>query len=219
MKEVSLSKALQINGWLIFYSLIICYALYQFGVNNRLFTRELIFRSYQELLPEETITGLLQFRDRFEWAGYVLLVFSIPVKAGYAAICVNTGTLLAGYDLRFRDIFKIVLLGEFIFLLAAGIQFFWLTEVVRPETLQAARGGYPLSVLSLLSKEAVPEWLYPPLMKLNLFEAGYVILISLGLKEYLDRSFKRVFAVVFLSYEMGALLIIVLVMFLSLQVG
>lgn len=219
MKSIPVSKAVQINGWIIFYCLVISYALYQFGMNNLLFTRELVFRSYQELLPQETITALMQFRDRFEWLGYLLLVASIPLKAGYAAVCVNTGTLLAGYDLRFKHIFKVALLGEFVFLLAAGIQFLWLTEIVRPDTLQEAQGFYPLSMLSLLSREAVPEWLHSPLIKLNLFEAGYVAIVTAGLKEYVNKSFKKLLPVVLLSYGMGALLIIVLVMFFSLQVG
>ncbi|MEJ2050900.1 MAG: hypothetical protein P8Y60_13880 [Calditrichota bacterium] len=219
MKQNLFHKAVRTNGWMLFYLLVVCYAIYQFGLNNMVFTKSLIFRTYQDLLPENTIMSLLQFREQFEWTGYLLLLLFIPLKAGYAAVCVNTGTLLAGYDVGYKQVFKTVLIGEFIFLLAAGIHIIWLTEIIRPKTLQEAQGFYPLSLLTLFPVDNIPEWLYSPLTKINLFELGYVSVITLALQEYLRKRFMQVFPVVILSYGMGALLIIILFMFLSLQVG
>ncbi len=217
MNNTAVSRIAGIDGWILFYILLVMYALYQFGMNNALVTEEFILRSYEDILPEKTLTGLVRFRQRFEWVGYVLLFITIPLKVGYSAICINTGTLLAGYDVRFRRIFKAGLFGEFVFLFATGVQFTWILTVLRPEIIQDLEGFFPLSVLGLLNSESLPGWLHLPLQKLNLFELLYVVVVSGILKEYLRADFRKVFPIVAISYGFGVMLMIAVAMFLTLQ--
>ncbi|HKJ67937.1 MAG TPA: hypothetical protein VKA68_08265 [bacterium] len=202
---------------MLFYILLIMYALYQFGMNNALLTKDFIVRSYEELLPANTLTGFIHFRERFEWAGYVIMFSMIPIKVSYSAICINTGTLLAGYDVRFTRIFKAGLFGEFVFLFATLFQFAWILTVLRPEVIQDLEGFYPLSLLGLLNSESVPGWIHLPLQKLNLFELGYVVVVSEILKVYTRTDFRKIFIIVAISYGFGLLLLIAVAMFLTLQ--
>lgn len=217
MKSTVISRVTNIDGWILFYILLVMYALYQFAMNNALVTEEFILRSYEDLLPAETLTGLMHFRQRFEWAGYVLVFITIPIKVGYSAICINTGTLLAGYDVRFKRIFKAGLYGEFVFLFATFVQFTWILTVLRPEIIQDLEGFYPLSVLGLLYSESLPVWLHLPLQKLNLFELTYVLVVTGILKEYLRADFRKVLSIVAVSYGFGVLLIIAVAMFFTIQ--
>ncbi len=214
-----MKKFIQIDGWYLFYVLVLFYALYQFALNNFLFTSDLVYQSYEEMLPLDSINSLVEFRERFFWVGYLLIFLSIPLKAGYTAACVNTGTILAGFDFRYKDIFKSALIAEYVFVFAAIIQFSWTLIMIRPETIQETATFYPLSLAGLLSPQEIPAWLQNPLQRINLFEVVYAFILTGILREFPESKGRPVAGTAIVSYIVGSLLVIVLMTFLSIQTG
>jgi len=214
-----MKKFMQIDGWYLFYILVLFYAFYQFAMNNLLFTSDLVFRSYEEMLPLETINSIIEFREQFFWVGYLLIFLSIPLKVGYTAACVNTGTILAGFDFRYRDIFKSALIAEYVFVAAAIIQMGWTLIVIHPETIQETTTFYPLSLAGLFVLNEIPSWLQTPLQRINLFEIAYVFLLIKMLGVFPESRGRSTAGSVVIAYIVGSLFVIVLATFISIQAG
>ena len=102
---------------------------------------------------------------------------------------------------------------------AAVLQGTWLHSVVQPETIQEIAQFAPMSLFSLFASETLPAYLDMPLKKCNIFEVGYIVVIFMFLRFYIQGREPKLMRTVFLSYAFGTLLIILLVLFITLQVS
>lgn len=204
--------------YLLFGIVLGLYLVQALYVNHVLLSDGMFYRTFEAQLAASHIDAMLEVRQRYVWVSYLVMPLYLLLKIGFTAFCLFLGALLADYDLRFSDAFKVGLVAEGIFVVAAYAKAAWLS-VSPVETIQALGAFYPLSLLSVLGPEAVAPWLHYPLQLANPFEVGYWLLLAAGLCGVLRQRFRRMLGLVVTSYGAGLAIYVAAVVFLSLNLS
>lgn len=185
-----------------------------------IYNESLYYRSYSGTLPQQTIEGILGFKSRFWWTGYLFTPIVLLLKFLFASICVSIGAVMAIIDIKFKDVFKAAILAEVVFIVAQVIFLLSLYLNLEYVTIRNIAGYFPLSALSFIGVENVhAQWAIYPLQTANLFEVIYVIVLSWLLSKQWKKDIFESLNIVIPSYGLGLLLWIVLVVFLTLQIS
>jgi hypothetical protein len=124
------------------------------------------------------------------------------------------GLYLGKYEIRYRQVFGIVLISEFIFFIPLLIKIVWFSY--HPVSMEAVRLFAPLSLFSLFDPESIQEWLFYPFKVFNLFEVVYWIFLAFLLAKYLKSSIDAMLKIVLGYYVSFLFCWVVFVMFISL---
>jgi len=100
----------------LFLLLILIVSLTLFISQNYILTNEVISEALQLQLSLDRIQQLLDFRDQWAWVNYVALPIIYLIKFGLVSLWILYGTVLFGYKVSFKDIFHVVLVAEFVWL-------------------------------------------------------------------------------------------------------
>lgn len=209
----------EINHPLDYYvlSLLIILYLVLFYLSEEFIYKDTFyFYSLSDTLNSKTIESILDSQSRFRWIGYLAIPITLLFKFTFATICISVGSLLVDIKIKFKQLFRIVILSEMVFIVAefsfTAILFLNVNEL----TIQNVQGFFPLSAISLIGIENVnAQWAIYPLQIANLFEVFYVIMISWLLSRKWERDFFQSLNIVVPSYGLGLLLWITLVSFLT----
>jgi hypothetical protein len=160
----------------------------------------LYFEFYGDQLAYERIVELIDQQKKWEWLGYVILPFIYLAKFFITSSFLLTGIFIAGYKVTFREIFKVVIQAEFVFLTPMLLKLIWFGFFFRDYTLEDLMGFAPLSLISLLDSSTIRQWFIPLLSSINLFEFAYWGLLSYGIYKLINRSYTSSFGLVAASY-------------------
>jgi hypothetical protein len=191
------------------------YGLINFLTARYVLTDNIYFQSFGDQLTFDRISQLIEQRRKWEWLGYVLFLLVILIKVYYASACIFIAALLANVPIRWKDILRVVVTCEIVFVLASVIRLgFFL--IYPPADMQALGNFSPLSI-SMLLGSGVPKYLLYALQTVNLFELAYCLMLAAGLMYYTKRTFTYCLAWVGRSYVPGLLIWVIFATFLSVQ--
>lgn len=207
------------KSWPIFLFLIIGYNLVVILSNKYILTEDLYYYSLGEQLTLDKIEQLFFLKSKFEWLNYVFVSLSLIIKLILIAIVLYTGVLLSSLTVKFKNLFRIVLQTEFLFLFAIFIRFYWIYFFI--DDLSLTKLGYfqPLSIINFLKTEEIAAFLVYPLQLVNLFEIGYWFLLAYLLMNLIKKSFWKSFEFVLSTYGVALIIWVVFVVFLTLNFG
>ncbi|WP_141239944.1 hypothetical protein [Aliifodinibius salipaludis] len=188
-------------------------------IDQYIFGKEVYIRSFSDQLTQESLEAMLGFQERYWWFGYVFTPLLLLIKLSFATVCISIGTVLSNVEFHFKNIFKVVLLAEVVFIVAQTLYLVNLSFHLDTLTLETASNYYPLTILSYFGTENVVQWLQYPLQTLNLFEVAYIVVISWLLSKQWKEDFAESMLVVLPSYATGLILWLVFVAFITLQVS
>ena len=172
--------------------------------------------------PNQVVQTYMESQKKWWWVSYVATPLLIGIKVLLVAFCLNFIKLfdLEGLEkVEFKDFLFIVLLAEFIFIIAGFykfVNFYWLQTDYTLEDLQTY---YPISLINLREYISTEKWLAYPLQLVNLFELFYWGFLAWGITELSDNKVKlgKSFGLVALTYGVGLLFWVGVVSFLILN--
>lgn len=211
------SRLLNINGYFIFFTVTLLSCVNIYLGNELLFTKKIYYQTFGEQVALERIDRYFEFRDQMGWLAYVFAPLMLILKAGYTAVCIDIGMLFTKHEItiKFKKLFKIALLAELIFMVAAYAKTAWIVYVADVNTLQDIQKFYPLSLINFVND--MPDWMSYPLLTVNLFEVFYITAIAAGVASMMNQGFKNAFMLTLFSYGTGLLLWAVFVVFLTIN--
>lgn len=201
---------LQIFALLLTLYLILNYISLSFLINE-----EIYYNSFSSILPLEEISRIVSFQNKYGWISYPIQLITIIVKTCFTAICLYIGFLFSEHKTKFKDIYKVVLIAEFVFVLYAMIKL-GLLLLKDFSTLEQIEAFWPLSLFSLFKDQTVPAWLLYPLYTANIAEIAYWIVLAFGLSSLKKTKFLQSLRTVLSSYGGGLLLWVVFLVFMQL---
>ncbi|MEL6560774.1 MAG: hypothetical protein AAFQ94_21450 [Bacteroidota bacterium] len=157
------------------------------------------------------IDGLAAFEilnDRGE-SGVINLIFglqyfSVPIfylwKFSVTTVFIWISSFFFGYRLLYKQIWKLVMLMELIFIFPEIIKIFWFIGDTSNVDYWEIKAFYPLSVLSFLDFETIAERWHYPLKAINLFEILYWFLLLFGIHALANKKIKIARWIVILGY-------------------
>jgi hypothetical protein len=188
--------------------------LFTFSTNYLFVSEGLYIQTFEKQIAIERITKMIEVSQKWQWLAYVFTPMVIIFRVGFTATCLYTGLFVAELKVRFRDLFKVAVLADFVFV-AAGIAklliLIFFKEVNTLDDLQFQ----PLSLMQLFDKSSVDAMLVYPLSLLNVFEVLYWLALAWLLTEVVEQPLGSTLKTVASSYGSGLLLWVLFVMFLT----
>ncbi|MCT2407386.1 hypothetical protein NZD88_07500 [Chryseobacterium antibioticum] len=195
---------------ILFFILILLYFTLTFLDKNFISTSSKIFDFLSKDYPSEMVQNYMESQKKWWWVSYATIPLLIGIKILLVTFCLNFIKLfdLPGLEkVKFSDIITLVLIAEFVFIIAGFykfVNFYWIDTDYTLENLQTY---YPISLLNIKEYISAEKWLAYPLQLVNLFELFYWGILAWGIWELSEQkiSFKKSFGLTTITYGIGLL--------------
>ncbi|MBK6265871.1 hypothetical protein JKA74_12575 [Marivirga sp. S37H4] len=141
------------------------------------------------------------------------------IKFSLISFWILCGTILFGYKVTFKSIFKVIIGAEFVWLLPSLLLIIWFGIFDTNYSFNDIQYFAPLSLLSLFEATTIESWLIFPLKSLNLFEALYLLILALGIKKILKMDYDSALSFTLPVYGSALIVWILFITFLSINLG
>ena len=219
MKFLFKHKVKKIFSLIIFSSLILLIFLDKTYIS----TDSKIFDFLAKDYPSSVVQSYMESQKKWWWVSYVITPIMIGIKVLLVAFCLNFVKIISEKleDVKFRDILTVVLIAEFVFIIAGFYKFFNFYLIDTDYTLETLQTYYPLSLINYKEAISTEKWLAYPLQLANVFELMYWGVLAWGIWQLADKkiSYQRSLGYVALTYGVGLLFWVGVVCFLILSVS
>ena len=211
------------KNFLFYIALISIYIL--LIILNRIYiqTDSKMFDFLAKDYPSSVVQNYMDSQKKWWWVSYAVTPVLIGIKVLLVAFCLNFVKIISEKleDVQFRDILTVVLIAEFVFIIAGFYKFFNFYLVDTDYTLETLQTYYPLSLINFKEAISTEKWLAYPLQLANVFELMYWGVLAWGIWQLADKkiSYQRSLGYVALTYGVGLLFWVGVVCFLILSVS
>ena len=209
-----------------YFLCILCISIYFFLVyldKSYISTDSKIFDFLAKDYPSSVVQNYMESQKKWWWVSYAVTPVLIGIKVLLVAFCLNFVKIISEKleDVKFRDILTVVLIAEFVFVIAGFYKFFNFYLIDTDYTLETLQTYYPLSLINYKEAISTEKWLAYPLQLLNVFEIMYWGVLAWGIWQLADKkiSYQRSLGYVALTYGVGLLFWVGVVCFLILSVS
>jgi hypothetical protein len=197
--------------------ILLLYILINIILSWYIISDELYYQSFDEQLRTDLISKIINFKNKWDWIGFLVTPLLIFLKVLFVAACLAVGNFVLDLKLKFKQLFRIAILAETIFLVASFVRIVWFLLFPDNLSLEYIQSFYPLSLLNLVVIKNIPQYLIYPLQLINVFELLYWIVLAYLIGIYTNKSFDKSFGFVAKTYGVGLFAWVVLVVFLSIN--
>lgn len=179
------------KNFILFISIVLCYFLLTYLDNTFITTSSKIIDFLAKDYPNEVIQNYIESQKKWWWVSYATTPLFIGIKVLLVASCINFIKILdlPGLDnIKFLDLLRLVLIAEFVFIIAGFykfVNFYWINTDYTLEDLQTY---YPISLINLREYISTEKWLAYPLQLVNLFELFYWGILAWGIWELSEQK-------------------------------
>lgn len=213
-----LKKTININGWGFYLSITAINLLLAFSLGYLFCNDNLYYQSFENQFSIERIDRIIKVSNKWQWLGYILIPIIIIIQTSYTAVCLYTGFFLTNLKVRFKDLFKVALLANIIFVLAGLVKLVILIFFKEVNTLSDLQ-FQPLSLMELFDKDTIDSMFIYPLSLISVFELLYWLSIAWLLTGVVEKPLGSTLKTVASSYGTGLLLWVLFVMFLTVNLS
>ena len=211
------------NNLLLSLTIIFFYLILTFVDKTFIVSESKIFDYLANKYPSSVVQNYMESQKKWWWVSYAVTPVLIGIKVLLVAFCLNFVKIISEKleDVKFRDILTVVLIAEFVFIIAGFYKFFNFYLIDTDYTLETLQTYYPLSLINYKEAISTEKWLAYPLQLVNVFELMYWGVLAWGIWQLADNkiSYLRSFGYVALTYGIGLLFWVGVVCFLILSVS
>ena len=211
------------NNLLLSLTIIFFYLILTFVDKTFIVSESKIFDYLANKYPSSVVQNYMESQKKWWWVSYVTTPVLIGIKVLLVAFCLNFVKIISEKleDVKFRDILTVVLIAEFVFIIAGFYKFFNFYLIDTDYTLETLQTYYPLSLINYKEAISTEKWLAYPLQLANVFELMYWGVLAWGIWQLADKkiSYQRSLGYVALTYGIGLLFWVGVVCFLILSVS
>ena len=211
------------NNLLLSLTIIFFYLILTFVDKTFIVSESKIFDYLANKYPSSVVQNYMESQKKWWWVSYAVTPVLIGIKVLLVAFCLNFVKIISEKleDVKFRDILTVVLIAEFVFIIAGFYKFFNFYLIDTDYTLETLQTYYPLSLINYKEAISTEKWLAYPLQLANVFELMYWGVLAWGIWELADKkiSYQRSLGYVALTYGVGLLFWVGVVCFLILSVS
>ena len=138
------------KNFLLSIGIVLCYLFLNYLDKNYTTTDSKIFDFLAKDYPSSVVQNYMESQKKWWWVSYVTTPVLIGIKVLLVAFCLNFVKIISEKleDVKFRDILTVVLIAEFVFIIAGFYKFFNLSLIATHYTLAALRTYDPPPVIS-----------------------------------------------------------------------
>jgi hypothetical protein len=200
----------------IIYALL--YGCINWLTNTAIYTDAFYYSSFGNQLKTERVTDIIGMVRKSQAWSYILLPLILILKWLLIAGIIHAGLIFFNQKISFADCYKVTMIAELATLAGACIKLIHFL-IYKPQSSQEFQFFYPLSVTRFLNQSQVPTYLIYPLQQLNFIEIVYWLLITLGIKVHIQKTFSQSFKITASSYGVALAVWVLSIMFIQLQLS
>lgn len=213
-----MNRFLKLNNSIYFWTLCIICCLFTFASRRFLYTDQLYYSTFGEQFTSEQIQKVIVSKNE-TWkqiTGYCLIPVIIIIRIFYTSFCLYIGNLVNESKWKFHSVYTVSLKADIVFCLCQIVTFYYYAVSNDFNTLEDLSINFT-SLLKVVGKANIPNWLVLAYNSINLFELLYVILLVVLLKVSFQLSYVKSAIFILLTYCIGNYLYIVGMTFLYLN--
>ncbi len=176
-----LRRPWQIRGWHLFLLLLFCEAGMTWYFQTQVLTRDVYHSLLGEQLEIERIDALFDLFKRMSVWGYATLPLVLWLRIAFVAFLLQLPLVFRFIDIRFTDLFRIVLMASLLLVLLESSRLVHLSAIASGAITKADLSWIPLSVTSMLDLAGKSSAIQGFFSHFNLFELGWLAIIYAGL--------------------------------------
>lgn len=205
----------KMNTWVAFILLGCIYIITQFIQQRYIFVDAVYYNSFGEQMTSQRITEWVATQEKMGWLSLGLIPLILFFQILMTAICLSVGAVVMEYKITFQQFFKVATKATIIFGISKIVYTFILLFMDISTFDDVLKADY-FSLLGIAKNLGYPEWLLYPFSVINVFELCFVVLLSFGVNIFLKKGLIKVFQFIVLSYGLGLLAWMLLVVFFQL---
>ena len=203
----------------IFFIIIVLYILTIYLDITFISTESKMLDFLAKDYPSSVVQNYIESQKKWWWVSYTIIPIIIGLKVLLISFCLNFIKIIDmdnAEKIKFSNIMYIVLLAEFVFVIAGFYKFFNFYLIDTDYTLEDLQTYYPISLLNIREYISMEKWAAYPLQIANLFEVFYWGILVWGVRELFDNkiSYIRSLGYVAMTYGIGLLFWIGIICFL-----
>lgn len=203
------------NSIIIFSILATIYLIAFYFINTYVLKDIFYFNYLKNVYSENLIYNIIENSKKINYISYFIYPIILFVKIMLTSIIIYIGVNIFEIKIIIKDCFKISLISEFILSIYAVFKTLYL-YIYPPYNLIEIQNFNPFGLSVFFINKSIPKYLLYPLQQLNLFELGYWLLLSYGIKTLGNVEFKKALKVTTLSYGVGLGIWCIFVVFIQL---
>jgi hypothetical protein len=210
------------KNYLNFILLALLSLLFTYEFNVFIQTDALIVQNLSEKYTQEIIAAQLNLRHQWGWVVYIFIPIFLLLTTWLIALIILLVIELYYLNekrpnVKFKDTWRIVLIAQWTTVASIFVKVFWFGFYQTQFTIDELQSFSPLSLINLFDRKTLDVWLTYPIQLFNVFELAYWIILVIGIKKLLKRSWLKSIEMVFLSYGLALIVWVVVIMFISLN--
>ncbi|ELR69720.1 hypothetical protein C900_04697 [Fulvivirga imtechensis AK7] len=210
---------MKLNTFYLFGLLILSSIILGVLLDKIILTDEVLVNGFYNQLSLSKIEELIDYKARLSWINYMVLPVFYFVKILLIGIWILSWTIFFGHKISFREILRVVIKAEFVWLIPSLITLIWFHFIDTSYTLVDIQYFQPLSLLNFFSVSEVENWLIFPLQALSLFQVAYIIFLAIGIKQVLSTNYNAALTFTIPVYGSALITWIVFITFLSMNLA
>lgn len=155
-------------------------------------------RTWSDRLTADQLNAYFNQKDHFVLVGYFTLPFFLLNKYLVISFIIQLCTDFSGYKIPFRDVLRVVMTAELIFIVPAILRFVHFFNG-SGYTLTELNQYQPFSLAGVFSLQQTSAWQFP-MQTVSIWELAYWLLLADGISHLQNRSLWAGLKIVFYSY-------------------
>ncbi|MHB9141754.1 MAG: hypothetical protein ACYC25_07775 [Paludibacter sp.] len=205
---------LKFSNWKYFLTIFGFSALITFVIHYLFIFDGIYYQSFGERIASDRIANMIQQSHKWQWLGYAFIPVVVLLRISFTAICLYSGAFISNLKVQFKDLFKVALLAEFVYVLAGIAKLIILIFFKEVNTLNDLQ-FQPLSLQELLGNRVTDALFIYPFSLINVFEFLYWLALAWLLSGIIEKPLGRSLKMVATSYGTGLALWVLFVMFIT----
>lgn len=201
----------------LFLILILTLILITIVGNVLLIHENLYFNYFQDKVTAAELDKLLARVNKWDWVTYPLIPITYGIKLSCITLCISTGLFFSNYKVPLGQVFNAVTRSEFFLVIPSLIKIVWFYWFQATYTLEDLQTFFPCSVLNFIDHRSLENWLIYPLSLINLFELGYILMLTSFIASTINRTFSQSLKIILSTYGTALLLWVVFISFISIS--
>lgn len=210
------------NNYINLILLALLSLLFTYEFNVFIQTDALIAQNLSEKFTREIIANQLNLRQQWVWVAYIFIPIFLYLSTSLIALIILLVIELYYLNenrpkVTFKDTWRIVLMAQWSTIASIFVKVFWFGFYHTQYTLEELQSFSPLSLINLFDRKTLDVWLIYPIQLFNVFEFIYWVILVIGIKKLLQRTWLKSVEMTLLSYGVALFIWVVVIMFVSLN--
>lgn len=203
----------------LYLVLVIINIVISFITNYFVVTEEVYLNSFSGQLAMDRIQEIITFQNKWSMVVIIIMPVFMFIKIMYFSISLQIGFVFKDCIYSLRDTFKLIVIGEYIFIIPSLLKLSWIASNKGSITFENISFFAPLSLFSFFDSQTIQPILVYPLQLMNVFEILFWLFLAYCLSIGLKKKFVDMLELVAIYYGGSLVIWIVTVMFLSVSLS